>query len=140
MPDRPAADVSRERDTERLYTFVREHMIGGCRILSRGNACTCPLCALDRLLSSPPSVRSVTDGEQDRNARGLVGMAGAALAQADGDPGVRNADMRVYYGLAMGCHAGRDGDCTWRDCPQLRDDEPVRSGRHCPLDVVVDDG
>lgn len=33
-----------------------------------------------------------------------------------------------------GCHAGRDGDCDWPECPQLRDDEPHRSGRHCPLD------
>lgn len=35
----------------------------------------------------------------------------------------------------MRCHAGRDGDCTHPDCPQLRDGEPVRSGRDCPLDV-----
>ena len=32
------------------------------------------------------------------------------------------------------CHAGRDGECEWHDCPQLRDGEPARSGRHCPLD------
>ena len=32
------------------------------------------------------------------------------------------------------CHAGRDGDCIWVECPQLRDGEPVATGRHCPLD------
>lgn len=32
------------------------------------------------------------------------------------------------------CHAGSDGECNWKSCPQLRDDEPGRSGRHCPLD------
>lgn len=33
------------------------------------------------------------------------------------------------------CHADRDGDCNWSQCPQLRDGEPVASGRHCPLDI-----
>lgn len=32
------------------------------------------------------------------------------------------------------CHADRDGDCDWEGCPQLRDGEPKKSGRHCPLD------
>lgn len=33
------------------------------------------------------------------------------------------------------CAAGRDGECFHSQCPQLRDGEPVKSGRHCPLDV-----
>jgi hypothetical protein len=32
------------------------------------------------------------------------------------------------------CAANNDGDCDHRDCPQLRDGEPVKSGRHCPFD------
>lgn len=32
------------------------------------------------------------------------------------------------------CHAGQDGDCTWDQCPQLRNNEPLTSGRHCPHD------
>lgn len=32
------------------------------------------------------------------------------------------------------CHGDRDGDCSWADCPQLRDNEPHQTGRHCPLD------
>lgn len=31
------------------------------------------------------------------------------------------------------CHAARDGDCTHAQCPQLRDNEPKKSGRPCPL-------
>ena len=31
------------------------------------------------------------------------------------------------------CHAGSDGDCYWKKCPQLRDGEPERSDRNCPL-------
>lgn len=32
------------------------------------------------------------------------------------------------------CHSHKDGDCTWSACPQLRDNEPATTGRHCPLD------
>lgn len=31
------------------------------------------------------------------------------------------------------CHSGEDGDCDWEDCPQLRDGEPEKTGRSCPL-------
>lgn len=37
------------------------------------------------------------------------------------------------------CVAGRDGECSDPRCPQLRDNEPVRTGRHCPLDHSEDD-
>jgi hypothetical protein len=46
---------------------------------------------------------------------------------------------RLYYGLATACHAGGDGDCNWKECPQERDGEPGKTGRHCPLDVHEDD-
>jgi hypothetical protein len=32
------------------------------------------------------------------------------------------------------CAAGRDGECSHVQCPQLRDNEPRATGRHCPLD------
>ena len=35
------------------------------------------------------------------------------------------------------CHAQKDGECEYSACPQVRDQEPVRSGRHCPLDRDV---
>jgi hypothetical protein len=32
-----------------------------------------------------------------------------------------------------GCQATTDdGDCRWKDCPQLRDCEPYATGRWCP--------
>lgn len=34
----------------------------------------------------------------------------------------------------VGCHAARDGECFWEHCPQLLDGEPIKSGRHCPID------
>jgi len=45
-----------------------------------------------------------------------------------GDP------MQQYY-QPRSCRAHADGDCTWEGCPQLRDKEPHKSGRHCPLDT-----
>jgi len=52
-------------------------------------------------------------------------------------------EMQVLHGsfpIGEYCHATRDdGDCDWKDCPQLRDDEPKKTHRHCPLDRRLDD-
>jgi hypothetical protein len=37
------------------------------------------------------------------------------------------------------CQSDDDGYCEWIGCPQLRDAEPDRSRRHCPLDCMRDD-
>ncbi|MFC5353490.1 hypothetical protein [Azospirillum himalayense] len=37
------------------------------------------------------------------------------------------------------CAAGKDGECNHPDCPQLRDGEPAKSRRHCPLDTDEED-
>lgn len=38
------------------------------------------------------------------------------------------------------CHAAMsDGECYAETCPQLRDGEPAKTGRHCPIDTWVDD-
>lgn len=31
------------------------------------------------------------------------------------------------------CHAGKDGECDGKDCPQEKDEEPESTGRFCPL-------
>ena len=31
------------------------------------------------------------------------------------------------------CHAGRDGDCNWKHCPQ-----ELEYKGHCPIDVLYD--
>lgn len=51
------------------------------------------------------------------------------------EPEASGEGMREYYGLTTGCYAGSDGDCIWKDCPQLRDNEPEATNRHCPLDT-----
>lgn len=42
------------------------------------------------------------------------------------------------YGDKERCHADKDGDCHHENCPQLRDNEPEATGRHCPLDTWND--
>lgn len=37
------------------------------------------------------------------------------------------------------CHAANDGECIWKNCPQLRDGEPEKSNRSCPLHWLEDD-
>ena len=39
------------------------------------------------------------------------------------------------HGPPPRCRAARDGECSAADCPQLRDDEPAKTGRHCPRDL-----
>ncbi len=48
-------------------------------------------------------------------------------------------DVKLHLVKAMGrCRANSDGDCNQADCPQLHDNEPAKSGRHCPRDVRDD--
>lgn len=37
------------------------------------------------------------------------------------------------------CQSDDDGHCEFKECPQLRDGEPNKSGRHCPLDKRGDE-
>lgn len=37
------------------------------------------------------------------------------------------------------CQAGSDGECFWPHCPQIRDGEPEKTGRHCPIDNLRDE-
>ncbi len=54
-------------------------------------------------------------------------------------PTVRLTWYRQQLAAQGHCMANRDGDCDWEECPQLRDDEPHRSGRHCPRDNRCED-
>lgn len=43
------------------------------------------------------------------------------------------------YIISKCCHSSNDGECNWEHCPQLRDGEPEKSGRSCPLHWLEDD-
>ena len=55
---------------------------------------------------------------------------GEAPARKEPSPGAK---------VIAQCQAGNDGECVHKSCPQLRDNEPLKTGRHCPLDVLSDD-
>lgn len=69
----------------------------------------------------------------------------------DGSPGCAEwmagwAEMeavRQQFPSGERCHASRDGEVcnfrSWQSCPQERDNESMKSGRHCPLDREWDD-
>jgi hypothetical protein len=58
----------------------------------------------------------------------------AALAQAG-----KEKPVAWYEKPLTRCAASRgDGECFHTQCPQLRDGEPKKSGRHCPLDTRED--
>ena len=44
------------------------------------------------------------------------------------------AKWRAEFGKDAKCHSAMDGECFWRRCPQNRDGEPKKTGRHCPLE------
>lgn len=54
----------------------------------------------------------------------------------EGSPTKDHCDLlKSIINYRQRCAAGSDGDCSWPDCPQMRDGEPMKSGRHCPLDT-----
>lgn len=66
----------------------------------------------------------------DETIRKLAGLA--VLNAPEGKPIPKSAQMSLELPLTR-CAASRDGECTHKQCPQLRDNEPHKSGRHCPL-------
>lgn len=54
------------------------------------------------------------------------------------DYAVKTGKRVRYWEASNTCHATGDGRCIWSTCPQERDSEPGRSGRHCPLDYEED--
>lgn len=54
------------------------------------------------------------------------------LAEIDRELAASNRQRRQAKPLTS-CAADRDGDCDHPQCPQLRDAEPAKSGRSCPM-------
>lgn len=86
----------------------------------------CPTCG-----SNQPGMCRIPTGEMHHHglSRHCCSDPWHSPAQAAAEPAVLEPTKRTR------CHADEDGECTWKDCPQLRDGEPMKSGRHCPLDL-----
>jgi hypothetical protein len=74
-------------------------------------------------MTAPDPARASSAARASECARARCRRAGACM-----DPD----NCRVS------CRGGKDGECIWEKCPQLRDGEPDRSGRHCPMDKHED--
>ena len=49
------------------------------------------------------------------------------------------AETQAQVDAGIYCRGSSDGDCFWADCPQIRDGEPHKTGRHCPIDTRDED-
>lgn len=78
------------------------------------------------------------------HARVLGTAAGELLAALNSLPTEMEVRMIVrdeltrWAGPLTRCAAGGDGDCMHLRCPQHADNEPAKTGRHCPLDKRAD--
>lgn len=76
-PATPAAVGSSEQlgPAWRLRAWIGERMQGGCRVLSQGSACQCPMCDLDRMRDALQWYA----GEADAIARNVVAQRAQAM-------------------------------------------------------------
>lgn len=74
-----------------------------------------------------------------RVIRGLVDDATRATIPGAPLPYVYDPGASTALLPLAGCHANREGECSWAACPQKRDGEPERSSRWCPLDEIDED-
>jgi hypothetical protein len=98
---------------------------------SVGSNATCDLCrAFDLGRATMSDTVATTVRDALHNVRDII------MLNASGDTHVRKGDVlrtitdAVNGQAVAGCHAGRDGECTWAQCPQKRNYR-----RHCPLDL-----
>ena len=86
---------------------------------------------------------SMLESVSNEEAKTLAKIFGLDLFIAEEESETEREERRQVHmdGLGLtGCRSARDGECNWRGCPQLRDGEPKKSGRHCPLDVAESEG
>lgn len=103
MPDSPRAGFDREAPPDearqaagRLRQFIFAHTSGGCRLLSRGSDCECPLCDLDRLAAGPRIKEGdVSSDEMTRFDYALNAMENAAQAKNPAEAGYGAARKAV---------------------------------------------
>lgn len=82
-----------------------------------------------REIQHNPAIPADTMARAQAAVAAVVAARPAPHQQPVGSPA---AELPTGWQLSM-CQAGRDGDCSARGCPQLRDDEPRATGRFCPL-------
>lgn len=134
--------VKLEAEIEQLREAV-------CRLLCVSEFKNNP-CMEDSLCAHHRHMRTIgTEVEKAADLRGALERIRAFAPEMTSRAAIVIADRALrgkeplfgedLEGEALRCHAGKDGDCIWPGCPQIRDDEPAKTGRHCPLDVLDDE-
>ena len=83
--------------------------------------------------SNPPRIEPESQAD-NQDATAHPQSNAKTVDRQNGPNDTRGAQSGIREAGIPGCHAGKDGDCCWEKCPQIRDDEPKKTGRHCPLD------
>lgn len=113
----PAPAVPEEQSWDELCRVNPEMTIGDAIIRSASwNACRAAM-----LAAAPSKIVVPELSEEDKQNR------------------VLRVNVEVPPRALERCAAARDGECIHQQCPQLRDNEPAKSGRHCPLDHDEDE-
>lgn len=138
------------RETARIFGVPVELVVhDGCECFPDGGPCGeaaefggtvplstkdtgCPVTCLNRLAPQCVVHRPAEDDADDPKTADEALRLGWTGFPAPGSPAWRREREGTFVEL---CHGDRDGECHWKKCPQLADGEPVRSGRHCPLDL-----
>lgn len=72
--------------------------------------------------------------QEPLQARGVLEMLANQLDSLAAEPiPTRPFGMLMPPRPQGRCRSDSDGDCSWIGCPQIRDGEPAKSGRACPL-------
>jgi len=102
-----------------------------------GKRCECAAAAVGGLLNAEAqrTAKLLGSGVFVRAAHAIAAYPFERVTPLERE--VRNGI--VLDGVLTSCAAGKDGECAHKHCPQLRDNEPHKSGRHCPLDTNSDE-
>lgn len=117
------------RETARIFGVPVELVVhDGCECFPDGGPCGE---AAEFGGTVPLSTADLDDADDPKTADEALRLGWTGFP-APGSPAWRREREGTFVEL---CHGDRDGECHWAKCPQLADGEPVRSGRHCPLDL-----
>jgi len=144
-------------ETERLVSKFCPHWLGSSilrDLRTLRQQCKAKDAALSPLAMLPVGAEVASDSDlviyKNAGRSITIGDILRARAALNKEPDQRGPavlddgrELLARYGASLPgddhCHAHQDGDCTWEKCPQIRDGEPQKSGRHCPLDKRTDD-
>jgi hypothetical protein len=119
-PEEVAAAIQQADPQRYMVTFADSAPEDRARYMAMASAAMA--CAVARVRAVLAKARAANDHLTPAGAEACLA---ALTSDADAVPVTKRES----------CHSARDGECSWKLCPQVRDGEPNRSGRHCPLDT-----